>query len=170
MPLALTDLLNRGDPVEGVLEESLPIAAFPRLAPTLSDSEGTVEVDVRVTRASSGVPLVEGTLRGRFRRDCQRCLEPVDLDVTVSLKLAVTGAGGDELAPADFEAWQSDEEAVTLRDLLEDELLLALPMVARHEDERRCGRLAARLEDDGQEDLPTRDNPFAVLRTLKRGG
>ncbi len=168
MPLALTDLLNRGDPVEGVLRKSLPVEAFPRLAPTLSDSEGTVEVDVRVTRASSGIPLVEGTLRGHFRRECQRCLEPVDLDVTVQLKLAVTGAGGVELAPVDFEAWQSDEAAVTLRDVLEDELLLALPMVARHENERRCGRLAARLEEDGQEELPARDNPFAVLRSLKR--
>jgi uncharacterized protein len=168
MPLALTDLLRRGDPVVGRLRQTVPVAALPRLAESLSDSEGSVEVDVRVSRASSGVPLIEGSLRGCLRRDCQRCLEPVDLDVRIDLKLAVTGTGGEELAPADFEPWQTDEENVTVGQLLEDELLLALPMVTRHENERQCGELARRLLGDEGEPPVERDNPFAVLRQLKR--
>ena len=168
MPLALTDLLKRGDPVVGRLRQTVPVAALPRLAESLSDSEGSVEVDVRVSRASSGIPLIEGSLRGHLRRDCQRCLEPVDLDVSVDLKLAVTGTGGEELAPADFEPWQTDEQDVTLAQLLEDELLLALPMVTRHENERQCGGLARRLLEDEGEPPVERDNPFAVLRQLKR--
>ena len=168
MPLALTDLLKRGDPVVGRLRATVPVTALPRLAESLSDSEGSVEVDVRVSRASSGIPLVEGTLRGRLRRDCQRCLEPVDLDVSTELKLAVTGTGGEELAPADFEPWQTDEQDLTLGQLLEDELLLALPMVTRHENERQCGELARHLREDDGERPEGRDNPFAVLRQLKR--
>jgi uncharacterized protein len=168
MPLALTDLLNRGDSVEGALRGAVPIKAFPRLAQTLSDCAGSVETDIRVSRASSGVPLVEGSLRGTFWRECQRCLEPVSVDVAVDLRLAITAVGGEELAPQGFEPWQSEASDITLRDLLEDELLLALPMVPRHDDETRCGRLAERLRSGGQEDLPASENPFAVLRRLKR--
>ncbi len=168
MPLALTDLLRPGDPVAGSFRETVPVAALPRLAETLSDSRGSIEADVRVSRASSGIPLVEGTLRGRLRRDCQRCLEPVDLDVRIVLKLAVTGTGGEELAPADFEPWQTEQQDVTLGQLLEDELLLALPMVTRHENERQCGELARRLGEGEGERTAERDNPFAVLRQLKR--
>ncbi len=168
MPLALTDLLRPGDPVAGRFRETVPVAALPRLAETLSDSQGNIEADVRVSRASSGIPLVEGTLRGRLRRDCQRCLEPVDLDVRIDVKLAVTGTGGEELAPADFEPWQTEQQDVTLGQLLEDELLLALPMVTRHENERQCGELARRLREGEGEGTAERDNPFAVLRQLKR--
>jgi uncharacterized metal-binding protein YceD (DUF177 family) len=57
---------------------------------------------------------------------------------------------------------------VTLGELLEDELLLALPMVTRHESERQCGELAQRLQQDDGERRATRDNPFDVLRQLKR--
>ena len=168
MPLALTDLLRPGDPVAGRFRETVPVAALPRLAETLSDSQGSIEADVRVSRASSGIPLVEGTLRGRLHRDCQRCLEPVDLDVRIDLKLAVTGTAGEELAPADFEPWQTEQQDVTLGQLLEDELLLALPMVTRHENERQCGELAGRLREGEGERTAERDNPFAVLKRLKQ--
>ncbi len=168
MPLALTDLLNCGSLVEGRLCESVPTGVFPRLTGTLLEPVGVIRVDIRVSRAPSGIPLVEGQLIGRVRRECQRCLEPVDVEVNVELRLAVTGSGADELAPNGFEPWQSDETAVVLKDLLEDELMLALPMVARHEDEAQCGDLAHRAEDVAPEEVPRRENPFAVLKGLKR--
>lgn len=168
MPLTLTDLLTRASPVEGRLCERVPIGAFPRLAEILLEAEGAVQVDVRVSRAPSGIPLVQGRLKGRMRRECQRCLEPVDIEVDVELRLAVTESGVDEATPAGFEPWQSEETAVVLRELLEDELLLALPMVARHEDEAQCGALAHRAGDRASAEAPRRENPFAVLKGLKR--
>jgi uncharacterized protein len=169
MPLALTDRLSRGTPVEGRFCEPVPVGAFPRLAESLLETEGAVLVDVRVSPGPLGAPLVEGRLSGRFRRECQRCLDPVDLQIDVPIRLAVTASGADELAPAGFEPWQSDESEVVLRDLLEDELLLALPMVARHDDQAKCGDVSWRAEVDASSDEPSpRESPFAVLRGLKQ--
>ena len=168
MPLALTDRLSVGHPVEGRLRGSLPVTAFPRLAESLSDTQGNLAADLQVSRTPDGVALVEGSVVGCVRRDCQRCLEPVDLELDVSLKVAVTGAASEELAPPDFEPWQTDELDVTLGQLLEDELILALPMVARHEDEAKCGRLAARLKEAADDSATEKESPFAVLRSLKR--
>jgi len=168
MPLSLTDRLNSGSPAAGHLSESVPAAAFPRLAETLADTAAAVRVDVRVSRSSSGIAMVEGRLEGRFRRQCQRCLEPVDIDVAAELKLAVTGQDADDSVPAGFEPWQSDEGDVVLKDLLEDELLLALPMIARHEDESRCPEPAPRQGCGATDEAPQRHKPFAVLKDLKQ--
>ncbi len=167
MPLALTDLLTGGTPVEGRLCQPIPIKAFPRLAETLADTGGAVDVNIRVSRTPTGVPLVEGSLGGTFRRPCQRCLEPVDMEIDVVLRFAVTGTSGADLVPTGVESWQSDEAEVVLRDLLEDELLLALPMIARHDDRAQCGDVARRA-DERAEEPPGRESPFAVLRDLKR--
>lgn len=175
MSLALTDQLNGSVPLEGELSREVPCAAFPRLVELLLDTDALLAVDVQVGRSSSGVPLVTGHVAGRVEQQCQRCLEPVSGDLDVEFRLAVVVPGNEELAPADFEPWHADASDMTLGEVIEDELLLALPMVARHDD-AECGPLAARLtgaageSDDGAEDSQAqeRDNPFAVLRQLKK--
>jgi uncharacterized protein len=168
MPVALTDRLTSGSLVEGRLSESVPVGVFPRLAETLLDKAEKVQVDIRVSRSSSGIPLVEGRLDGRFHRQCQRCLEPVDIEIEAELRLAVTDQDSGHLLPAGFEPWQSDETDVVLKDLVEDELLLALPMAARHPDESQCRGLARRPGHEAPEEAPRRHNPFAVLKDLKQ--
>ena len=171
MSLALTDRLNGSVPLEGELSREVPCEAFPRLVELLLDREAKLVVEIRVGRSSSGIPLITGHVAGQVEKQCQRCLEPVAGDLDVDLRLAVVVPGNEELVPADFEPWQADVTDVTLGELIEDELLLALPMVARHAD-GRCGELAARLTGDRDEaddaGAEVRDNPFAVLRALKK--
>jgi uncharacterized protein len=171
MSLALTDQLNGSVPLEGELSQEVPCAAFPRLVELLLDREAKLSVEIRVRRSSSGIPLITGRVAGRVEQQCQRCLEPVTGQLEVDLRLAVVVPENEELVPADFEPWQADAADVTLGELIEDELLLALPMVARHSDDR-CGELAARLTGDRDDaddaESEERDNPFAVLRALKK--
>jgi uncharacterized protein len=167
MSLALTDPLNGSVPLEGELSREVPCAAFPRLVELLLDTQTTLAVDIQVGRSSSGIPLVTGHVRGRVEQQCQRCLEPVTGELDVELRLAVVVPGSEELAPADFEPWLADASDMTLGEMIEDELLLALPMVARHEA-AECGELAQRLKDTGDSETRERDNPFAVLSQLKK--
>jgi len=51
--------------------------------------------------------------------------------------------------------------------LVEDELLLSLPVVARHDDESPCRPTSQRFGPD-DEAVAERDNPFAVLERLKK--
>ncbi len=117
-------------------------------------------------RESGGAPQVWLKLQAhaRIARECQRCLQPVllALDVDRAFRFAPTE---DEAAVIDAE---SEDDVLVLsrqfdlRELLEDELLLALPIVPKHD---HCpapptGQAAQEL---------TAVHPFAALAALKRG-
>ena len=100
--------------------------------------------------------------------ECQRCLQP--MCVPLHAERRVFFVEGEEAAEALDAESEDDVLAVTpaldLADLIEDELLLALPLVPRHD---RCPEPLPRafVEDDPA--LDPADNPFAVLAALKRG-
>ena len=99
--------------------------------------------------------------------ECQRCLQPVE--VAVELKRSFLFVQGEELA-AQLDAETDDDvlampRALDLQALVEDELLLAMPLVPRHEV---CPEpLPVRIDDDAAGDMP---HPFAALAALKRAG
>jgi uncharacterized protein len=106
--------------------------------------------------ASTAVPL-----------ECQRCLQPVAVVLDVERNfLFVHG----EDAAAQLDADSEDDvlaltRALDVQELIEDELLLAMPIVPRHEV---CPQpLPVSPNDELAEEKP---NPFAVLAALKRGG
>jgi uncharacterized protein len=96
--------------------------------------------------------------------ECQRCLRPVQ--ATLKVKRSFLFVSGEEAA-AQLDTGSEDDvlaltRALDLRELIEDELLLALPIVPRHEV---CPTpLRAPIGDDVADDKP---NPFAVLAALK---
>lgn len=101
---------------------------------------------------------------------CQRCLRPVEEQLRVERSFRfVSGEAQAEALDADSE---EDVLAMTrglnLRELLEDELILALPLVPRHE---ACPvPLQAELEpEEPAPPAEERPNPFAVLAQLKKG-
>ena len=99
--------------------------------------------------------------------ECQRCLKPVTEVLRVERSfLFVPG----EDAAAELDAESEDDvlaltRALDARELLEDELLLALPIVPRH---GVCPDPLPVVEDDLPQD--EKPNPFAKLASLKRGG
>ena len=111
--------------------------------------------------------------RTAVRLECQRCLDPVDTPLAFERRFLFVA---DEAAAARLAADQEDDVLVISRsfdllELVEDELLLALPLVPRHET---CPRPPAmNFEADEAEDEPVeaeRPNPFAALAALKKSG
>lgn len=98
--------------------------------------------------------------------ECQRCLKPVDTALQIERSfLFVQG----EDAAAQLDADSDDDvlaltRALDLRELIEDELLLALPIVPRHE---QCPEPLVAATDDAEE-VEEKANPFAALAALKR--
>ncbi len=152
-----------------IVEEVLEAAYLSRLAPLVTDTAATVACNLALSLDSRGNTLVGGTVTTTVGLTCQRCLEPMAYRVEASLDVAI--ATGDEslaMLEAEHET-VLPAEAPRLADLVEDEVLLALPLVAMHASVDDCGPLAQRLDDAAQDtsDERTTNNPFAVLKSLR---
>jgi uncharacterized protein len=101
---------------------------------------------------------------------CQRCLSPVDVPVSVDRSFRFVP--GEDMAAAQDEEAEEDVLALTrsldLLELVEDELLMELPLAPRHEACPEPVKLAA-SDDDFDEAGARRENPFALLGKLKSG-
>ena len=115
------------------LEGSIPVRELTRLSSMLCDADGDVAVQLTFRRSKKGRPMVTGECHARLSLVCQNCLEPVRLDVTAPIRTTIV-ADHEALMALDQEedgVVCADEKIRTV-DMIEDDLILALPMVARH--------------------------------------
>lgn len=148
-----------------------PIAALARLASASSPGPDAADASVhwqatgaRAALAGAGQqPMLHLVADGAVSLECQRCLQPLRVRLHVDRRLFFV-EGEDAAAALDTDS-EDDvltlEPAIDLRALIEDELLLALPLVPRHEV---CPEpLPLREEDDAAPE----EHPFAALAALK---
>lgn len=107
------------------------------------------------------------TARTELPLTCQRCLQPMEASISVDRSFRfvadeATAAAEDDASEEDVLALS---RAFDLVELLEDELLMELPTVPRHEVCPEPVRLTA--ADDDFEAAPEKVNPFASLAQLK---
>ncbi len=164
-PHDVRDFAARGGQFNG----KLPLARLPRLAGMLASAAGEVDVQLAFTSAEDGVPRVDGHLRAGLEAACQRCLEPVKLDLALEVHLALVDSEeeGDRIHEP-YEPWVDTGAGASLAEALEDELLLAVPLAPMHAPDA-CGGLAQRIEalPGADKDADTR-TPFAGLKDLLR--
>ena len=143
-----------------VLEGTLAVSSLERLQDLLADASGEVTFRIEGLKGEGGQSMLRLEASGLLPLACQRCLEAIHFELDIDSLL--------ELIPADAELSQEELEDDTrdflpvageldVAELVEDEVLLALPAAPRHE---RCGL-------PGAPDAGERINPFAVLDGLK---
>jgi uncharacterized protein len=145
----------------------LPVARFERLNDVLTETKGTLGYTLRGGKDERERPFLELRIDGELRLQCQRCLEPFGYPVAVrsTLLLIPRGEQADELfddpdAPDAIEA----SAELDVAELIEDELLLSLPVSPRHPEGACTGRTRG---DEQSADAPS---PFAQLATLRGAG
>lgn len=91
---------------------------------------------------------------------CQRCLEPFRLPLEVEVQLLLLEF--DQEAPGydEYEVWELEEPLLRPLDIVEELLIMALPLSAMHVESAKCRALTAA----GQEDAEEMTTPFAALR------
>jgi uncharacterized protein len=143
----------------------LPVSGFPRLRDLLASDAGEVAYELKGTRDERGRPSLRLGVRGTLQLRCQRCLEALQFEVSEQ-ELLVLAATQAEIDADPVDAQVPDRvlgsKDMAVRDLVEDELILAVPYAPRHE-----GCNAARGVDGKQEG---KISPFAGLRGMIRGG
>ncbi|HEX5092503.1 MAG TPA: DUF177 domain-containing protein [Burkholderiales bacterium] len=144
------------------LRGTWPVSEFPRLRDALYDDQGSIAYELRGVRDLQGRPGLALRVTGTMRIACRRCLEAVvvRLDEDTQLWLARTQAEIDAqpVAAEGPDGIVAGRE-MGVRDLVEDELLLALPYAPRHENCPARGDAAP----------GTQQSPFAGLRSMLRG-
>jgi uncharacterized protein len=159
----------------GELAGTWPLGRFARIAETLHAEAPPTEGDEVVWIARSEQRTARGAqpqswlhlkAQTRLRLECQRCLQPVETALDIDRWFHFV-AGEDAAAQLDADS-EDDVLALTraldLAELVEDELLLALPLVPRHEV---CPSPLLPANEPG--DAPQEQvHPFAALAALKR--
>ncbi len=147
-----------------VLERVYPLGEMPRLRDLLADTRGSVRASFAFTKFA-GQPGVTVAVEAVPQLLCQRCLQRFALEVAGSSEIEFCSGSDGGAADAQREAYAMVEGRVSLRDMAEEELLLALPIVAMH-GPQSCERAPAAGADETQ-DLPgDRSPPFAGLKDL----
>jgi len=155
-------------------EGSLALSSFERLAPLLASPVGEVVYELHFDRGEKGRAQITGHIQATVQVVCQRCMEAMSYPVDMALSLAlVSGPDEAERLTDEFDpVLIEDDEPIRLTDLLEDELLLALPVAPLHPVEACAVRpedfsSEAEAEADAEADGTEKVNPFAVLAGLK---
>ncbi len=157
-------LADRGATLRG----ELPVAGFTRLSDALSANTGTVSVELEFGRDEQHTVVIRSALSADVTMECQRCLELVTLPIHSECEYAVVREGANtQSLPKGYDVLEVGEDPLDLLELIEEELLLALPIVPAHAPED-CQQPAGLVEPEPSEDEVTRSNPFSVLAQLKR--
>ena len=113
--------------------------------------------------------MAELSLAGKATLQCQRCMQTMEfpLDSTTRVALIFTEADAAEV-PEELEPVLAREGRISTGELVEEELLLLLPIVPLHEELRECAvpPSAPLVDDEGPEHVTQR--PFAGLDELLR--
>lgn len=150
---------------------TVPQQQFPRLMGMLHGQEGTepVEVDLRFfVEPESGLPAFKLRFKSQYPLQCQRTLEDFLHPVEETLQgVFVDTQGAEKLVPEDYDVWPVETSSIKPWQLIEDELLLAVPIVPKKPGSALVWRdeEAAAPQADEVEEKP--DNPFSVLQALK---
>lgn len=146
------------------VEADVPLATFLRLSEGLVRREGVVKVRCRFERDAQHVAWLRGELEAELTLTCQRCLEPLVLPVAVSVDLAlVQDEEYAERLSDDADYLVVPEQGLVLAEILEDELLLAVPYIPMHDACEPGYR-----SPDHPVTETRRENPFQVLAALKK--
>ena len=149
---------------KGRREGVTPVAEMTRLKNDCADASGAIAWSVEGGTHPQGHPQITLSVAGKVNLVCQRCLQPFPFEMQSSTALVL----GQNDPHADQIEEELDDESIDvivgsracdIRDLIEDEALLALPTVPKHEVCPDTGLL-----DTLKSDKPS---PFAGLKNLK---
>jgi uncharacterized protein len=156
---------------ETAIDFKIPFAELPRVSHELLGKDGEASGHVRFSKAQ-GRAVADLEVSAEPEVVCQRCMMPMRWPVSVRSRIAlVSDYDAADRVPEEFEVFLVEADSVSVRDLVDEEVMLALPHVARHSDENECaGRdlLLPGQEAEAPEEAAAAQvqKPFAQLGEL----
>lgn len=147
---SLRDLESLADR-DGVLSGELDIGQLTRLVSLLHSDAGSVRATLRFRQRGDGWLGLTLDYQAAVELMCQRCLEPFRHELAESVNVVVADAESmPATAPVGFEPFELEGGRLQPAQLIEDELIVAIPLVPKHARVEDCGSLARELAEPDQ--------------------
>lgn len=162
------------DPLKSAMKRSTYVGVYStslmeRFVGSVISCDDNVSVDVEFLKDAQSLTYFQGTANTQVTLLCQRCNHEFSHSINIEFCFSpVQGTEAEEELPETFEPVEvNDHGEVDLLQLIEDELILSLPIVALHAEEN-CSVGPDDMTFGIIEPEQERKNPFEVLKELKR--
>jgi len=153
---------------EMVLEGQMQLNLFKELCSVLASDTGDVVVHLSF-KVDDKRYIATGSIKVQVQILCQRCMQPAPYDIDIDIAIGfVYDEEHAKSLPEDYDPVIMIDGEVVLAKMVEEELILALPVVAYH-DESGCNPVALKYASSTDEaaDDEQKPNPFSILAQLK---
>ena len=152
-----------------LLEGTVNVEDLTRLGSSVSAIRGPFKASVQFKLDESRAKVARGNVVVEVEAVCQRCLDPLVVDLQANFAVQVIWSE-DHLnrVASNYEPWLVIDKMANLSELLEDEILLALPLVNYHNAGECTGDTFMSEKEGAAGGEIVSDNPFNVLLQLKK--
>lgn len=150
---------------------SVEPSEFTRLEAILTDEHEQAPIEIAATLSKSNNVLnLSFTLKGDIWLTCQRCLQPIAVDLTGEHDIALLADESQARLLSEEDEYllleeivdpDAQEKLLPLARLIEDEILLETPLSPKHDDCEMVVDQVGEIEEEAEE------SPFAALAALK---
>jgi len=148
------------------LAGSVALERLTRLDDLLANKQGNVQISIRFSRDEQKFAVVSGEIETEVNLVCQRCRAVDTISIASEFRFALLRKEADiQSLPESYEPMLLDKPELDIYELIEEELILALPIVHYHEE----GNCSEALQKSFGKDVNVEEkpNPFSVLEKLK---
>lgn len=153
------------------IDFTIPLTELPRVSHELTSRDGEARGHVRFAR-QLGHAVADLDVRAQPEVVCQRCMQPMRWPIDVKSRIAlVSDYAAADRVPEGLEVFLVEGDSLSVRDLVDEEIMLAMPHVARHAEDSECA--GRDLSLPGQESETAEEaaaaqvqKPFAQLGEL----
>jgi uncharacterized protein len=149
------------------LRGTLLLKNMQRLLPSLMAEAGEVEVAMQFGTDQQGVRFLKAHYVTDVTLQCQRCMEAFHYGINneVLAGLVATEAEGNTL-PEAYDALIVEGNNLILADIIEEELIISLPIVPMHAPEQCKMKTPIIIANCIDEEI-TKEHPFKIIESLK---
>ena len=139
------------------LDDGLVASELTRLSEMLANA-GSSQIAFQLIGASQqfSQPSLHLSIKANLVVTCQRCLDEMTVNLNLDFDYLISGTQINEAEENDETDWLEANHEMDVGELIEDELLLAMPIAPTHAHD--CSKLSKQSGD--------KPNPFAVLKSL----
>jgi uncharacterized protein len=157
--IEIMEKIRNFERLAGIVDADLAVLDPDKLPQGWRDSAVTGRLAFGFVDAQQQVAVLEGEVAVTVDAVCQRCLEPFRLELRSELKLLPVIPGDIARADDGCDVWELDDDLVCPADIVEEALIMAMPLSAMHGPEEACREFESAASETAQT-----VRPFAALK------